>query len=100
MKISKLIIALTFLVVLNFLDLVFTIFMFENHWIVEANPLMNIFLCFSPLSFALVKLALCYMGVYILYKYREKPISLHASCFLVVAYIGVLFRHAYIFLII
>lgn len=96
----KLVIALTFLVVLNFLDLVFTIFMFENHWIVEANPLMSIFLCFSPVSFASAKLALCYTGVYILHKYREKPLSLHAAYFVVAAYIGVLFRHAYIFLVI
>jgi len=100
MKISKLDMVLAFLVVLNFFDLIFTIFMFENHWIVEANPLMNILLCFSPLSFASAKLALCYTGVYILHKYREMPSSLYAAYFVVAAYIGVLFRHAYIFIVV
>ena len=96
---SKLTLALALLVVLNFVDLFFTIIMFEKHWIVEANRVRDGGVGGRGLSFAIAKITLCYMGVFILHRYREKPFSLYASYFTVAAYLGVLLRHAWILLI-
>jgi len=81
------------LVILNFIDLMLTLVLFEKKLITEENPIMDVFISFNSLSFALAKLSLCYFGIYLLYKYRENSFSIYSSYCLVGVYLVILFRH-------
>jgi hypothetical protein len=60
------------LAILIFIDLVATLFWVHAGWAVEANPVMDFFLKFSPLLFVLGKLGLSFTGIYILYVLRTR----------------------------
>lgn len=59
------------LVVLNFLDGVFSILYFEMGLMEEMNPLMDIFLQADPVLFMAVKLAMVFPLILLLEKFQD-----------------------------
>ena len=62
-------------VVWNLIDLIATVFVVEAGLAVEANPLMNMALGVGALPFALIKLTLVSVGVYFLWRNRDRHLA-------------------------
>ena len=68
-KIVNLVYVLTFFILV---DLTATIYWIANDLGHEANPIMKIFLDYSPLLFVIAKLGLSAVGIWILYFFRKR----------------------------
>lgn len=68
-RIINLVYVLTFLILV---DLTATLYWIANDLGHEANPIMNLFLAYSPLLFVVAKLGLSAAGVFILYYFRKR----------------------------
>jgi len=68
-KIVNLVYVLTFFILV---DLTATLYWVANDLGHEANPLMNLFLEYSPLLFVIAKLGLSGVGIFILYYFRKR----------------------------
>ena len=79
---------LSVLLILALLDLIATIIWVDGKMAIEANPVMDYFLQKSPVLFALTKLLLTFVGVFILnnFKFRRNKLIYRSSVFLVAVY--------------
>ena len=68
-KIVNLVYVLTFFILV---DLTATLYWVANDLGHEANPLMSLFLEYSPLLFVIAKLGLSGVGIFILYYFRKR----------------------------
>jgi len=68
-KIVNLVYILTFLILV---DLTATLYWIAHDLGHEANPIMNLFLEYSPLVFVVAKLGLSAVGIWILYYFRKR----------------------------
>ena len=60
------------LALLILIDLTATLFWISHDLAIEANPIMDFFLQYSPLLFVVSKLGLSGVGIYILYYFRKR----------------------------
>ncbi|MGB0678970.1 MAG: DUF5658 family protein, partial [Polyangiales bacterium] len=79
--------------VFNFLDTVLTIALVSLDLAVEANPLMASLLDFSPVCFALTKIALVSSGVMILWRFREQALAAVGTAVVFSVYGGLMLYH-------
>jgi hypothetical protein len=90
--------ALKILVLLNLFDLLSTMTLFERNVISEGNPLMAYFLSTDTFLFSLVKVALVYIGVAILYAHRRLHVTFYVSVGAVIFYGLIVMKHFWIYL--
>ena len=88
--------SLAALVILNGVDLVLTMSLFEGRYISEGNPLMALLLSCNALTFSVLKLILCYVGVLIIYRHRALKASLYSAYFVLVVYCGIMAKHCWV----
>lgn len=83
------------LVFFIFVDLVGTIVWVTAGLALEANPVMDYFLRYSPVLFAVVKLGLSFTGIYVLYLFRRRfrKIIFYSSLALTLIYLMVALHH-------
>ena len=67
--------ALVSLVIMNFLDAVFTLLWVEGGWATEMNPMMAEALSMGPGAFILIKLGLVSLAVTLLWMRREHIVA-------------------------
>jgi len=82
------------IVIMNAADVVMTLFWISAGLATETNPLMDLLLSLHPVFFVVGKLALVFLGVGLLWRYRHMR-SAMVGVFLVAAvYYGVTLVHA------
>ena len=84
---------LSAILVSNLLDGIFTIFFTQMGLAAEANPLMKLFLDYSPMLFMLFKLFMVSIGVFILWIYRFLTFVKFGSLFVCLVYISINIWH-------
>ena len=84
---------ISFLIVLNVFDGLFTIFWCHTERAIEANPLMCLTLNIHPVLFMTVKITLVYLGVAVLLRYWRRPFVKVSLALSVWAYGIVLVHH-------
>ena len=91
-KIVNLVYVLTFFILV---DLTATLYWIANELGHEANPVMQLFLNYSPLLFVIAKLGLSAVGIWILYFFRKRftKIIFKALLGLNLVYISVFVYH-------
>jgi hypothetical protein len=67
--------ALVSLVIMNFLDAVFTLYWVEGGWATELNPVMAEALYMGPMAFILIKIGLVSLAVALLWIRRKEKIA-------------------------
>ena len=94
-KRKAILLLLNCLVFFIFVDLVGTIIWVTGGMAVEANPIMDYFLRYSPVLFAVVKLGLSFIGIYVLYLFRRRfrKIIFYSSFALTLIYLMVALHH-------
>lgn len=65
--------------VLNLLDAIFTLIAVKAGIAAEANPLMELLLSHSPVRFMVTKLALVSLGVWVLWRFRDRRTAVLGS---------------------
>jgi hypothetical protein len=80
--------------VLNLLDVVFTLIWVHTGLAREANPLLSHLVVAHPVVFVSAKVALVSFGSWVLWRYRQKQLAALAALLLVAAYYTVLLIHA------
>ena len=73
---EKLVLQLKLLLILGLIDTASTIAWISSGLAVEANPLMKVLIDHSYLLFAIIKLAMTLLGIYILYINRDNKYAL------------------------
>jgi len=91
---------LSLLVIFNFVDAMSTMILFERNLISEGNPIMAYLIKEDAFLFMLGKLSLVYTGVGILYATKTRDVSLYGSIALCGVYLYILFKHAWIILLV
>jgi hypothetical protein len=84
---------LSSIIVLCLLDAIFTILWLSTGLAIESNPFMGLLIDESHLLFVVVKMALTYMSVFILYKYRYIRKVLITSKILAILYLIIIIYH-------
>lgn len=79
--------------VLNLVDLILTVLVVKTELAVEANPFMALLLEGGPLPFAIAKLAIVSIGVWVLWLNREKRLAAAGAATVFSAYLFVMFWH-------
>jgi len=79
--------------VFNFFDLLLTLIVVYSGAAIEANPLMARLLEAGPLAFALTKLTMVSLGVWILWQERKRWISLLGTVGVFGVYTLLMFYH-------
>ncbi len=80
-------------VVLNLLDLLFTLVWVGSGHAEEANLLLDHLVRDHPLAFVVAKVSLVSFGSYLLWTYRSRPLAVIAIFVAFVAYYFVLLHH-------
>ncbi len=84
---------LSSIIIFCLLDAIFTILWLSTGLAIESNPFMGLLLDKSNLLFIIVKMALTYISVFILYKYRYTRKALITSRILAVLYLIIIIYH-------
>ncbi|HOO90379.1 MAG TPA: DUF5658 family protein [Syntrophales bacterium] len=80
-------------VVLNILDLLFTLLWSQLGLMREVNILMGQLLYVRPVLFALVKIVLVSLSLYLLWRYRKHPFAVVGLFSVFTVYYSVLLHH-------
>ena len=80
-------------VILNILDLLFTLVWSQLGVMREVNILMGQLLSIRPALFALVKIVLVSLSLYLLWRYRRHPFAVVGLFSVFTAYYSVLLHH-------
>ena len=88
--------SLRILVLLNFIDLISTMILYEWSIITEGNPFMDYLLSTDAFLYSLAKLFLLYVGVIILYVYRKRAAAFYAAIGTTLFYALIVVKHALI----
>ncbi len=80
-------------VVLNILDLLFTLVWSQLGLMRESNVLMQQLLDVRPLLFVLVKIVLVSLGLFLLWRYRSHPFAVIGLFSIFTVYYSVLLHH-------
>jgi len=81
------------LLLLNLIDVLFTLLWIYGGLAREANPLLSEIVARHPVAFASGKLALVGLGSILLWRFRERPLAVIASFVGFLAYYFVLLWH-------
>ena len=81
---------LGFVLIANVIDAITTIKIIKNGPFEEANPLMEIALNSSPLTFVIVKTALVVLSLFILIKHSDNLLAQLGGYFLFVVYLALI----------
>lgn len=84
---------LKLLVILCMLDAVLTIVWISLGIAIELNPLMDKLIKTSNVAFIAIKLAISYISIYILYKYKQRKLTRYATPMLTYTYLCLLAYH-------
>jgi len=79
--------------VMNMLDVVLTSVVVSVGLAVEANPIMAALLEHGTAPFAIAKMALVSTGVWVLWRYRHRPLAMAGTAFTFGCYALVMVQH-------
>ncbi|MEL6180054.1 MAG: DUF5658 family protein [Myxococcota bacterium] len=82
------------IVIMNAADAIMTVFWVSAGLATESNPLMDWLLDVHPVLFVLAKLALVFLGVGMLWRYRHIRAAMVGVALVAVVYYGVILVHA------
>jgi len=80
-------------IVLNLLDLIFTLYWVSAGWAEEANLLLQDMVNNQPVLFVLTKIALVSMGSFLLWKHRSHPFAVVGIFLIFLTYYFTLLVH-------
>jgi hypothetical protein len=80
-------------IVLNLLDIVFTLYWVGEGWAEEANLLLQNMVSNQPVLFVLTKIALVSFGSFLLWKHRSHPFAVVGIFLIFLTYYFTLLHH-------
>ena len=84
---------LSIIIILCLLDAILTMIWLSTGIAVESNPFMELLINKSHLLFIVIKMALTYVSIHILYKYKDRKGVLTASKMLAILYLIIIIYH-------
>ena len=79
--------------ILNLVDAILTIIWVTSDLAEEANPIMDWFLGFGTVPFAVAKIAIVSLGSYVLWRTRRRPLAVIGVFIMFMAYYFILLYH-------
>ncbi len=87
------------IILMNVIDGIFTIYWVWMQMAEEANPIMKMFLQYSPIVFMAVKVFLVNIGAWILWKYHHRVLSIICIVIAFLCYLAIILYHLQFMLI-